>query len=383
MAAQLQLARETHVYISDGTVYWRVPVLNGFSFSQATSSTEVATNEMADSTGASRRGRQMFNDAFDPAEWSFSVYSRPWQTAGTGGFSVEEALWANFIADNTYTHGTTSWSAGVTRDDTAHTVVYDFDDSNVAALGTFDIYFILGGCSAGTTAYDSANGQAIYKISDAVVNSATMNFEIDGIANIEWSGFGASITELSALDLSSATIIDGGVDSTDNFIRNRLTTLSVTTTNQNQDGAAGDEFLATYNLALTNGSISFENNITFLTPEEICKVNQPIGHVTGTRNISGNFTCYLNTGTNAGGEGTSADLFDDLATATGLQTNEFVLEFSIGGGSSPKIVFNIPQAHLEIPTHSIDDIISLDTTFHALPSGMDNTDEATITYHSA
>ena len=37
-------------------------------------------------------------------------------------------------------------------------------------------------------------------------------------------------------------------------------------------------------------------------------------------------------------------------------------------------------AHIEIPTHSIDDVISLETNFQALPSAIDDTDEVVLTY---
>ena len=48
-----------------------------------------------------------------------------------------------------------------------------------------------------------------------------------------------------------------------------------------------------YAVAITAGNITISNNITFLTPEELGRVNQPIEHVTGTRTVTGNFTCYL------------------------------------------------------------------------------------------
>ena len=34
--------------------------------------------------------------------------------------------------------------------------------------------------------------------------------------------------------------------------------------------------------------------------------------------------------------------------------------------------------HLEVPTHSIDDVISLETNFHALPSTIGGTNEITL-----
>jgi hypothetical protein len=40
-------------------------------------------------------------------------------------------------------------------------------------------------------------------------------------------------------------------------------------------------------------------------------------------------------------------------------------------------------AHLQIPEHSIEDVISLDTTFEALPSTISQTDEVTIKYVGA
>jgi len=36
--------------------------------------------------------------------------------------------------------------------------------------------------------------------------------------------------------------------------------------------------------------------------------------------------------------------------------------------------------HMEVPTHGIEDVITLDTAFHALPSNISGTDEATINY---
>jgi len=140
-------------------------------------------------------------------------------------------------------------------------------------------------------------------------------------------------------------------------------------------------------LTLTGGSISFENNITFLTPEELCKVNIPIGHVTGTRSISGSFSCYLDDsqlqadGSSAGS--TSSKLFKDLVDdeARGVVQNDFNLVFDVGGTAGiPRVQFNFANAHLEIPNLNIEDVISLETNFHALPTSLDGADEAVITY---
>jgi hypothetical protein len=371
MADILQFSRSTRVYIQQGAYIWEMPVLDGFSFSQATNATEIVLSEMTSSAGISRRGRTKFNDSYAPAEWSFSTYARP-----NLGSAVEEALWANFVAANSY-NGTV-WADGVTKA-TPNTTI-DFDSSNSSVIGEFDIFFVLGGCGVDEDAvkFSPAGGQTIYKVNGAVANTASIDFEIDGIAMVNWSGFGSIITEEVELDLTTATgtpPILTGVAGTANFIRNRLTTLAADGSNTTSAYATFD---AAYDLVLTGGNITFENNITFLTPETLCTVNQPIGHITGARSISGNFTCYLNaTGTS------SAELFEDLISATDVVTNSFDLTFGIGGATVPKIVINCPGAHLEIPQHSIEDVISVDVTFDALPSTLDATDEATIVYTGA
>jgi hypothetical protein len=82
MAEFLHFSRDTKVYIEKDKRLWSIPVLDGFSFSQATNSSEITLNEMEDSTGRSRRGRRLFNDSLSAAEWSFSTYVRPFKAKG-------------------------------------------------------------------------------------------------------------------------------------------------------------------------------------------------------------------------------------------------------------------------------------------------------------
>ena len=86
-----------------------IPVLEGFSFSQTTNSSEVTISEMESTGGTSRRGRKSFNDSLAPVEWSFSTYLRPFlsSTATTAGLYlsttaeqhvVDEVLWNALLA---------------------------------------------------------------------------------------------------------------------------------------------------------------------------------------------------------------------------------------------------------------------------------------------
>jgi len=375
--ATLQFSRNTKVYLVQGTNTWEIPVLDGFSFSQATNASEITLNEMSDGSGNSRRARQMFTDSYAPAEWSFSSYMRPTaddgRTADSEGAAVEEALWANFVANTSMTkNGTTdAWTDSVTR--TANDVTFDFEGSNKTTLGTYDLYFVLGACGTDPDSYGS--DQTIYKIENCVGNTATISFDIDGIAMIEWSGFGKIITEDTAVPNNSSIITTGALATdTSNFIRNRLTSLTVQAADTTTFPGASSN--GTYNVTLTGGSITFENNLTYLTPETLCTINQPLEHVTGTRTISGSFTCYLD-GTTGGSE----DLFEDVIEALDVVTNSFALNFKVGGSSgTPRVEFNMPKCHLEVPSHSIEDVISLETNFHALPTDVSSADEATIKY---
>ena len=344
---------------------------------------------MADGSGNSRRSRQLFTDSYAPAEWSFQTYLRPlvasngatngWEGTGSEDrhHAVEEALWACFMGAATFTKtsGSTeaSWSDTVTN--STSSVIFDFTGSEVPALATFDLFFEMGA--------SSGSGETFYKLADCVVSSVSIDFDIDGIATATWSGNASIITDESAL--GSGTLISEGTTTTSNFIRNRLTQLAVTaadTTTFPGIGTSGNE--GKYNLVLTGGNITMENNITYLTPETLGVVNQPLGHITGTRSVTGSFTCYLNNET-----GASADLFEDLIEATSVVTNSFATTFNIGGttASTPRVKIELPKCHFEVPSHSIDDIISLEVAFHALPASVDPSSadnfEAKVTYFGA
>ena len=382
MATKLYFSRDTkviaHVPMATAgspNMYFDLPVLDGFSFSQATNTSEITLNEAQSTSGVSRRGRAMFNDSYAPVEWSFSTYMMPFTSAGgTKGSAgkasatdgahceVSEALWAMFFGQ--------TGTAGITSDATNLDIVQS--TANKATLGVFDLYFILGASQA-AAAYTYATGattanQMIYKIADCSVGEASFDFDLDGIATVNWSGNGKLITEETTLDLSSSTaLIYEGVSNTSGFIRNRISDLTIV-------GDPGDISDVTYTTTLTGGNITMSNNLTYLTPETLGVVNQPLGHVTGSKSVGGNFTCYLD---NASAT-SSAEFYEDLVEATSDIKNEFSLTFDIGGSGTPHCIITMPTAHLEVPSHSIDEVISMETNFHALPSDFDSTDEISV-----
>ena len=441
----LQFTRDVQVAIKLGSDIWEVPVLDGFSFSQAINSSEITVSE---SGATSRRGRLLFNDSLAPVEWSLSTYARP-TSSGSKARCIEEALWAMYVGATAFNSSTGVFSATGPANafGGAATNTFNLTQSDVSAMGeAFEIYFMFK---------PTGGTNQVYKITKAAVNSVTIDFDIDGIATIQWSGFGSELSD-EGTTLVTPTIT-AGITSTTNFIRNRISTVTMSRTDlyvgepsaaelsdvtgsitdatatDNTFVVAGDVTAVAvaglgitgtnipsgatitsstlsggnttivmsvastdtvalpkvysratdvYNIVLTGGSINFENNISYLTPEELGQVNKPLGNITGTRSISGNLTCYLDSDQTSSKSG---ELFADLVSDSTTVRNNFDLDINIGGASAPALSFSLPTAHLEVPVINVEDLLTLDIAFHAQPSGgnIDSQNEATIVYKVA
>ena len=370
MADNFLFNRNTEFYIESGSDIWQIPILDGYSFSQAQNVGEITLNEASTSSGGSRRGRKMHVNSLAPVEFSFSTYMRPIisTNGGTGGWegsgsenrhhAIEEVLWALLVNAGAFTNTDgaeeAAWADGIVGSTSALTI--DFTGSEKSSLTTgFSAYFLLNGAQA------TVGDMQQYQITNCVINEATIDFDLDGIATIQWSGFGDKVIDGGAANITPTIYED--IDDTSNFIRNRLTSLAITNANSLSSG--------THNITLTGGSMTISNNVTYLTPETLGVINRPLGNITGTRSVSGNLTCYLNS--EAAG---SADLFEDIiesndGSAADLVTNDFNLVLSIGGTTAPNVTITMATCHLEVPTMSFDDIVSTDVAFHALPSKLD------------
>jgi len=399
----LQFTRNAEVYVSlrdatsgDHVQSWKLSVLDGFSFTQSINSSEITINEAGTT---SRRARLLFNDSLAPVEWSMSTYARPFDSTTSPDalskcHAVEESLWAMFVGANTWDGSGEVFKKGSNAVNALadlspaldSTNTFDFSQSNVSSMpDNWDIWF----------AFEDGNNKQYYKLQSAVVNSVTMDFDIDGIATLQWSGFAKQISDegvTQPAELGSTSpekVISNGLTDTANFIRNRISTLSLVRNDKfvgspdaglNESSSPGD-IQDVYNIVLTGGSISMENNITYLTPEELGVVNAPLANITGARSISGSLTCYLDNDSN---QSKSGELFADLVGDTSTVRNVFNMTVNIGGEAvnTPRIAFDLPTAHLEVPVINVEDLLTLEVAFHGqVASGnVDSTNEATIVY---
>ena len=378
-----------HSMLSETTLFPAAGLVAGIAITSATIASSILT---ATFTTAAPTGGTYFKVGDSVTVTGLSAATG---TTGASGTFVVTASTANTVSYavpatvSGVVTPTTAKAFSGTFAATATELDFFAASSNKTKLGTFDLYFVLGATknTGAADTYAAAESTTIYKIGNCCVNEATVNFEIDGITTISFSGMGTAISELASWTFTGVatnpdqsvatthTLIQNGVTSTTNMIRNRLTALSIIGTNPGINAGAAK----TYQITLTGGSITISNNMSFLTPESIGVVNVPLGHVTGTRSVSGSFTCYADELTNG-----SIDLYQDLLTATNLITNKHQLQFFIGGKggtvgypASPGIMFDLGQCHLEVPSINVDDVIGFEMNFTALPTTISETNELT------
>ena len=165
------------------------------------------------------------------------------------------ATYSSNAFTNTTTHG-----SGASAD-----LDIDFDQSNKSQLGTADVFFSLD---------DGGSNPTVYKIAGAVINEASIDFDIEGIAQIAWSGQGQSIEEAASINTgTSATndsnsqsvaaettdgLINEGISSTSNYVRNKLTDLTIVYDQANTSGTKGllGSSNTTYSVTLTGGNVT-------------------------------------------------------------------------------------------------------------------------------
>jgi len=321
---------------------FEIQVLDGLSFSQNTSSETVTLSEGGNTPV---RGQRSFNTALDPVDFSFSTYMRP-RDGGTNITAEESVLWNAMFAVDAIGGTNPSWSEAPSVA-TAVTI-----NSQKHQLQKFGLIILLDGSS--------------YAIDNCVLDTATVDFGLDAIATIAWTGKGTILRQISGLaastggtvTFSGATgVLEGtakGKNTTAPFIANKLSTLEVT--------AGIDGTGTAYTIALTGGSLTISNNVSYLTPANLGVVNLPATYFTGTRSITGSLTAYLRTGST-----NSAGLLADMLAASSSEVDpEFLVLVAVGGASnSVRVEFDMPACVLTIPAISTDQVVSVNINFTA------------------
>lgn len=372
----VNLIRNSKVYFttslnSDGSVNFancdntnthELQVLDGMSFSQNTTTETITLNEAG---AAPSRGQRSFNTALSPVDFSFTTYIRPFynEAGASDTLTAEESvLWNALMGVNAIGSGG-AWSSTASASTPTAVATYSKSNSNVHQLQKFALIINVDGLQ--------------YIIQDCVLNTATIDFGLDAIASVQWSGNAAKLVQ----DSSAATIAGYQPKNTAaKFIANKL---SVVTLYAGINASSG----TSYTIPLTGGQIVLSNNVTFLTPQNLGIVNKPVTYFTGTRAVSGNMTAYLRAGGGAGNY--SAELLDTLLQGSSSAVDtKYTLTVKIGGSTGTHVDIKLPAAMISIPTVQTEQIVSTTINFTGQSySGSDfdieEANEVSVTYYVA
>jgi hypothetical protein len=237
--------------------------------------------------------------------------------------SPEENLWLSLMGSDTVSN-------------TPFTSTIDFADGNVGELQNLTIWF-----------NNLIRQENNFRLDNAVVDRAIIDFDINGIGEIRWEGRAVEIVEDNG---GPSNFTDRSQVSS--CIKNKLSTISIDLRN------------TTYNLGLIGGSIIIDNKNTFYGRTKLGETTVPQGHYTGNRKISGDLNFYMKTGDN-----TSSDLYNAILSNIDNKDYESVflanIIINIGGLINSNLQFEIPQAIFGIGRLDFNEVISTSIPFIA------------------
>lgn len=372
---------------------WKLEVLAGFAVTASSATQDITSLESGINPD---RSQQRFNTAINPVEWNFQVYLRPTgvETGNTAGFSgvatnasgnvkpvADWFMWQSLVSNTRASSGTVDqsvWTSGgilPTVNTAAGTGSHSTRSNFAIAQEDQYLYFKLD--------------NIVYQVSNASVNSAVVDAGIEEIATVTWAGFGTTMRELTGTPRDNAVAVFGGVlnaggapiaananaaalsraasyhpynqmnvagaIATNSFIKNRLSTISFN--HANTTGGTN----STYAFPVTALTFEYNNNITYLTPEELSSLNAPIGNFTGTRSVTGSATMYLRAGTNQSAQ-FLRNIQNDTRTSSAVSANANLI---VGGPVAPFVAFSMPAVQFEFPQVAVEDVLSVSVNFMA------------------
>ena len=396
---------------------WKLEVLAGFAVTSSSATQDITSLESGITPD---RSQQRFNTAINPVDWNFQVYLRPTgvnsggTAPATGGGTNQTGnvvpladwyMWQALVSNTSPSSGTT------------YTSTWKSTGGNAGKLMTTNVAQTSGSHSTRSNFSTATQNHlyfkldnVIYQVSNATVNQATVDAGIEEIAMVTWAGFGTTMKELTGLPRNNAVSCFGGVLNngttvtananvteliantgpsfmpfnqmnvagsvgTNSFIKNRLSQIEF---HHKASATASDEKFV---FPVTALSFDYNNNITYLTPEEMASLNEPIGQFTGTRAVTGSVTMYLRTG-DAESAGFLRNISEDSRTQSAQTSNANLI---IGGATSgdPQVAFQLDACQFEFPVIATEDVVSMSVNFVAQEPTASKGDGGEVTIFAA
>lgn len=353
----LQLLRNTRIFVStvksghNKTNTQEILVQDDISWGQDSNTTDITVNEAGPRP---TRGSKRFNDSLSAAEWSFSTYILPYNDKTTSKQIVPDYMLWHALSSGKPINLTGNTGAH----NNATNFMVNFKDNAYHELAMLHIYIL--------------TDKVWSYIDSCQINQAEVNVDIEDIGRVTWSGNG---NQLIPLDRQPFDPDEIGIDDEtymtlqSSYIKNKLTILKIKNMDTNKS----------YDIPITGGTFTVNNNITYLTPNVMSRVNIPIGSFTGAFELTGSLTAYLNDKSLG-----SMELYKDLVKTLKV-VNRFEIALILGGEYTegrPAAVLVAKQAHVNIPTIETDDVLGTSVEFKAIPSELDSGDEGYLGFSS-
>lgn len=368
---------------------WKIEVLAGFALTSGAATQDITSLESGLNPD---RSQARYNTAINPVDWNFTTYLRPTGIVTGAGADGTDAgtnhtgnvmpvadwfMWQSMASNTKVAEGgvvQSVWADGgkLSTDNIAASTGAHSSRTNFAIAVENHLYFKLD--------------NVVYQVSNATVNQATVDAGIEEIATTTWTGFGQTLNEVLGDNRDNAITVFGGVLNdgssavgnanalsasatysyhpynqanvagsvgTNSFLKNRLSAIEF----HHQPSATGSD--VSYTFPVTALSFDYNNNISYLTPEELSTLNNPIGQFLGTRAVTGSATMYLRAGDSQSAQ-FLRNIANDSRTNSSATSNANLI---IGGTTAPYVAFMLPAAQFEFPTLAVEDVISMTVNF--------------------
>ena len=382
---------------------WKLEVLAGFAVTSSSATQDITSLESGITPD---RSQQRFNTAINPVDWNFQVYLRP-TGVNSGGTAPATGGGTNQTGNVMPLADWYMWQALTSNTNPASTAtsaakyqsIWKSTGGNAGKLMTTNVAQTSGSHSTRSNFSTATENHlyfkldnVIYQVSNATVNQATVDAGIEEIATVTWAGFGTTMKELTGVPRDIAISCFGGTNNlgtvktaksnvtemiantgpaympfnqmnvagtvgTNSFIKNRLSQIEF---HHKASDTASDE---KFTFPVTALSFDYNNNITYLTPEEMSALNEPIGQFTGTRAVTGSATMYLRTG-ELESAGFLRNISEDARTSSAQTSNANLI---IGGTTTgdPYVAFQLDACQFEFPQIATEDVVSMTVNFVA------------------
>lgn len=214
----------------------------------------------------------------------------------------------------------------------------------------------------------------IYALENCVLNQASIDFGLDAISTVTWTGQATTMRRLG-VNSDTAGARNGDFSGTAvygkyttaasdaSYLTNKLSTMALRSINQQVvSGVTAMTVGETYALALTGGNITINNNVTYLTPALLGTVNRPATYFTGTRSITGTVNAYLKTGSTDDAGVLLTDMLDVARVNPEVMMG---LTININGATSPRVVLEMPSVVTTVPSVDVQQVVTTALNFTA------------------